>query len=234
LAEATDIASRAQLHSSLANIRLSRGDRCDDALEVVEAAASALGDPGMTSNLHAIKADRAVLAGDVRAGMAEWREGAAFKPLAAIYLPEARRLAAWLGDADEVRALTAELDELTGLRWPSQIAEHHIGAGIADALSGQSDAALAQIRSALETYRDIGWHFFVARTVLDALRALGPAIVGESLIAEARSTFESVGATPYLAWLAEAIDGTPPTRPSTQSSAGMSSPASTTEASTPL
>ena len=235
LAEATDIASRAQLHSSLANIRLSRGDRCDDALEVVEAAASALGDPGMTSNLHAIKADRAVLAGDVRAGMAEWREAAAFKPLAAIYLPEARRLAAWLGDAEEVRALTAELDELTGLRWPSQIAEHHIGAGIADALSGQSDAALAQIRSALETYRDIGWHFFVARTVLDALRALGPAIVGESMVSEARSTFESVGATPYLAWLAEATSGRPAKRAGSQpsTSAPSAGRASITETSTP-
>ena len=235
LAEASDIAARAQLHSALANIRLSRGDRCDDALEVVEAATSALGDPGMTSNLHAIQADRAVLAGDVRAGMAEWIEAAVFKPLAPIYLPEARRLAGWLGDAEAVRALTTELDALTGLRWPSQVAEHQIGGGIADALEGQPDAALTQIRSALETYRDIGWHLVVARTILDAVLALGPAVVGESLVVEARSTFESVGATPSLTRLAEATSGhsskpaatLPPARiPSTGR-------ASTTESSTP-
>jgi hypothetical protein len=129
--------------------------------------------------------------------------------LTPLYLPEAWRIAGLLGDVATVRTLLAEHSALPLAGWPTQVADRRSGAAVLAALEGDAEAALDGYRAATDIYRSVGWHFFVARLIHDAVRLLGAETVGEELIAEARETFESVGARPYLAWLDEATGNRP-------------------------
>ncbi len=92
------------------------------------------------------------------------------------------------------------------------------------ALTGDPDGALAAFRAAIDAYRVVGYDFVVARIILDATHLLGGQVVGDALVAEARATFESIGATPYLERLdAElARSSTTPTRRRTTASSPIS------------
>jgi tetratricopeptide (TPR) repeat protein len=214
LAVARDVATRGQLHSSMAAIRVARGDPCDDALEVLEAASQIAGDPGVQANVDGLLADRALLVGDLEAALAACKRVATFTPMARIYLPEAWRVAGKLGDAETVRSLLNEYGAQPSSGWPTQVADRRTGEATLMALTGDRDGALAAFRAAIDAYRIVGYDFFVARISLDALQLLGAKDVGDALVAEARAIFESVGATPYLERLdAElARSSTAPTR----------------------
>ena len=198
LAVARDVTTQGQLHSSMAAIRVARGDPCDDALEVLEAAAKIGGDPGVQATVDALLGDRALLHGDLKAALAAYKRVATFTPMTTIYLPEAWRVAGMLGDAEAVQSLFSEYTAIPSSGWPTQVADRRTGEATLMALTGDPDGARSAFRAAIETYRDVGYQFVVARLILDATRLLTGAAVGDALVAEARATFESVGATPYL------------------------------------
>jgi class 3 adenylate cyclase/tetratricopeptide (TPR) repeat protein len=211
LADARALDDQIGLEASLSSIRLARGDRCDDVLERLRQLPEELAsDPNFSSQLPALLAERAVLAGDDRTAILEHRRWAAGSAAQRQYaLAEASFAAFRLGDVEELRRLAGELDGLPGADLPTFRAERLRTRAWLAALEGREDEAVVGLHHVLETYRDLGYDLFVARTILDSIRVLGADVLGSALVAEARAIFERVGATPYLAWLDAAVGGAP-------------------------
>ncbi len=201
-----------QLTSARSLILAARGESTPESIARLELLLQQVSDPSAPAQVHFMKADRALLAGDLVLAFEERLAAAEFAPLASIYLFEAARPALWLRDPVRLRQvidrLAAEPDAHETTAATNLIAAR---AGLA-ALEGRRTDALAGYRDAIRRYGDVGYAFEMARCVLDAVRTLGP---GEpdlrSAVGEARAAFERVGAKPYLAWLDEALAATAPT-----------------------
>jgi hypothetical protein len=196
------------LRAALASIQLARGDPCDEALERLRLATEQLGDPQVANGMTFLLADRATLAGDDRTALVELRRVATGYPGHAPWaLADASNSAVRLRDADELRRLVDELDAMPGADSPNQHADRMRAHAWLAALEGRDEEASTTLHGVLATYREFGFDFIVARTILDGVRVLGPKVIGAGLIDEARGVFERVGATPYLAWLDAAAAG---------------------------
>ena len=209
LADARALDDQIGLQLGLSSIRLARGDRCDDLLEHLRQLPDELAsDPMFSKQLPFLLAERAILAGDDRTAILEYRRAAAgFAAHRQYSFAEASYAAFRLGDVDELRRLADELDGLPGADLPTSHVERLRTRAWLAALEGREDEAVVGLHRVLEAYRDLGYDFFLARTILDSTRVLGADALGSALVAEARAIFERVGATPYLAWLDAAVAG---------------------------
>jgi class 3 adenylate cyclase/tetratricopeptide (TPR) repeat protein len=210
IADARGLGDEVGIRTAMAAIQMARGDPCDETLERVKLAARQLGDPQVASQVPALLADRAILAGDDRTALAEQRRVAAgYSGHAPWGLADASVSAVRLRDVNELRRLVDELDALPTADSASQRLDRMRARAWLAALEGRDEVALAAIQAVLTAYRDFGFDFVVARTILDTIRILGAKAIGTALVAEARQIFERVDATPYLAWLDAAVSGSP-------------------------
>jgi hypothetical protein len=155
-----------------------------------------------------MRAERALLAGDLEGSLAAYLRAAEYQSLAEIYLPEALRAALWLRDVEQLRAILVRLEaEPRALqRWSA--ANLTAGrAGIA-ALEGRTDAAIAGYADAWKRYREMEAEFLHAKSVVDAVVVLGAGSAAmRSAAASAREILVAVGARPWIDWLDAALAG---------------------------
>ena len=191
-----------------------RGDPTDESLARLEVLSEQISDPSAPAQVRFLRGDRAFMAGDLDAAFDEMVRAADYEAIASIYLGLATRPALWLRDASRLRTLIERLILLPDAHETASVALlATTRAGLA-ALEGRHVDALAGYRDAFRRYRDIGYDFEFARSVLDGLVVLGAAEPDLRRSAEeARAVFERVGATPYVAFLDAALAGQPDAKP---------------------
>jgi tetratricopeptide (TPR) repeat protein len=116
----------------------------------------------------------------------------------------AAHAALWLKDAERARDILRRLRDTT--HGPAIAASGStIVAGLS-ALAGDRNDALDGYRAALDAWRDLGLPVDAALTAIDMATLLGPGIPAvEAAAAEARETFRSLRATPFLDRLGAAM-----------------------------
>jgi class 3 adenylate cyclase/tetratricopeptide (TPR) repeat protein len=190
------------------NILIARGQPTDAAMARLEALSVQVSDPFALAALHALRADRAMLAGEFGTAVDEgFAAAAAMSSFAPASMSAAIRAA--VRDSDVARAREAqeriEADPAIGAIQDAGRAAAR--AGVAE-LEGRVDDAIAAYRDAIARFRAIGWDILVGRSALDLVRLVGgshPA--GAEAGAEARTIFDRVGAKPYLELLEAAVAG---------------------------
>jgi tetratricopeptide (TPR) repeat protein len=205
LATVRDVSEEASILSAMCLIRVARGEPTDDALQTLESAAEQLSDPLNPAQVHALKADRALVRGDNLTAFGEFMAAAEFRGLASIYQTEAARSALWSRDPDLVGQVLAQLDGSPDADRAATLAVRvATRAGLA-ALEGRRQEALAGYRDAFERHATIGYDFARARVELDAILLLGTDAPELRAAADhARAVFERLRARPYLDWLVAA------------------------------
>ena len=199
-----------RLASTLALITVARGEPTDETMGLLELHASQVSDPSAQAAIHFLRGERAWLAGDHQTAAIEIYEASRQEGMRTIYLPLAIRPALWHGDVARVRAMASELDAMPESEQPVTMANRAIAWADVAALEGRPAAALDGYRDGWRRYRDIGYDFEFARSVVDALHVLGPDDPELGRAAnEAREIFERVRATPYLRLLDEALASAP-------------------------
>jgi hypothetical protein len=195
-----------RLASTLALMLTALGEPTDEILALLEREARTLSDPSATSNVHYLRGDRALMAGEHEPAARDIERAAEQEGMRAIYLPLAVRPAVWAGDARAVRRLADRLEALPEAEQRPTKANRVVAwAGVA-ALEGRRADALTGYREGLRRYREISYDFEFARTVIDALHVLGPDEPELRRAAEeAREVFERIGARPYLDLLDQAL-----------------------------
>jgi hypothetical protein len=211
LATVRDLSEEASILSAMCLIRVARGEPTDDALHTLESAAEQLSDPINPAQVHALRADRALVLGDNQLAFSEFMAAAEFRGLASIYLTEAARPALWSREPDLVRQVLAQLDDAPDANRAATLAGRiATRAGLA-ALEGRRQEALAGYREAFERHATIGYDFGQARVELDAILLLGTdAPELRAAAHHARTVFERVRARPYLDWLDAVVAGSHP------------------------
>ncbi|MHB8672076.1 MAG: adenylate/guanylate cyclase domain-containing protein [Candidatus Limnocylindrales bacterium] len=137
------------------------------------------------------------------------------------------RAALHAGDRTIVDRVLATLEPSLGGACDADLAALRAGRA---ALDGRSDEAVADYRSALAAYRDLGLRFDVAITALDMAALVGPEESAvRAAVAEARPILVELGATPVVARLDRLV---PPAeeRPDAATAATTGSTASTVPA----
>jgi hypothetical protein len=181
------------------NILIARGQPIDAPMARLETLSDQVSDPFALAALHALRADRALLAREFDAAVDEaFAAAAEMLSFAPANLVAAIRAAVRGGDV--VRAREAleriEQDPSTGVLLDAGRAAAR--AGVAE-LEGRSDDAVSDYRDAVARFRSIGFNILAGRSALDLVTLVGgthPA--GFEAAAEARTIFERVGAKPYL------------------------------------
>ena len=96
LAECQSLNDEGRVRSARSLILGARGESTDEDLEVLQRLALSTTDPGAASDVDSMRADRALLAGDVELACASYLRAAEYRSLAEVYLGEALRPAMWL------------------------------------------------------------------------------------------------------------------------------------------
>jgi len=195
-------------------ILVARGESTDADAERLDAIASASGNTMTIAAAASLHGDRAFWRGEYHVAFDEMVRAADTEhALTAIYLDDAMRPALWGGDPPAARATADRLDADPGAGAALQTANRIAArAGIA-ALEGRREDALAGYRDARGRYRDLRLGFKLACVSLDMVVLLGlddPEV--RSAADEARTTFERLGARPYLDRLEAAVQSTVQTR----------------------
>jgi len=184
---------------------LGLGQSTDAILARLETLSTQTSDSYGPAAFHALRSDRALLAGDFARACDEAVLAARDEQLAAFFISSAVAAALHAGDLERARQLTEQLE--ADPRTDNVLVTERIRAraGIA-ALEGRTDEAIARYGEAMSRHRAAGDDWNVARTALDLVVLVGgerPAV--REAAAEARTIFERAGARPYLEWLDTAI-----------------------------
>ncbi|HEX5828843.1 MAG TPA: adenylate/guanylate cyclase domain-containing protein [Candidatus Limnocylindrales bacterium] len=169
-----DAAGGIVLDSCLTMFRILRGESTHDEVEQRIRELQSLADQDVLSSANDLRALQAVVSRDWATARTEWREAAKLSDYNAPYvLPRAAVCAVLDHDAAAARAT---LDDIRMLGTRGRAAEADrtaIQAGI-QALEGDRDGALADYRTALAVYRDLGLELDEAMLAIQALATLGP------------------------------------------------------------
>jgi class 3 adenylate cyclase/tetratricopeptide (TPR) repeat protein len=195
------------LAGSIANFRLARDEPIDDLMAIVESGLES-SDPGTVSSVHFLRGSREMLNGDPRRAIPEFESAAVNEPLASIFIAEAMHAGLWAGDLDAVARLTDQLSRLPRVNTrvgQTDLSVGRIGLAVA---AGRRKDAIAATRDAFAAYVGLGYDLLAARTVIGAVRVMGPDEPElRPLIADARRILERVRATAFLRLLDAAVDG---------------------------
>ncbi len=208
VSSATDLSEEAGLRSSMAWIKLARGEPTDEDLLVVEESAAKSSDPASVAQRDALRSERALMAGDFRTALTEMLKAAELRSLSAIYLGEAYRGAVRLGDPALLRPLVGQLEANPDAAFTGPRASLAAMRAALAALEGNRAEALEHYRDAFAQFEAYGAKFLLARVQLECIQLLGPEVAeARAAAAAARETFERLGAKPYLVWLDAAEAG---------------------------
>jgi hypothetical protein len=184
---------------------LGRGESTDAILARIETLSTQTSDSHGPASLHALRSDRALLAGDYGRACDEAVLASRAEQLSWFYTSAAVSAALHAVDLERARQLTERLE--ADPRTDNVLVTERIRAraGIA-ALEGRTDEAIARYGDAMARHRVTGYDWDLARTALDLVALVGgdrPAV--REAAAEARAIFGRAGARPYLAWLETAV-----------------------------
>lgn len=203
LDEIRDLATRAYF-------LIARGDPTDDVLRRMEELSGAVSDAFAASAVLYLRSERALVAGDFATAVGLALQASdTDDQIGFIYAVLAMRPALWMRDLERARAVAARV-EADPYRGPASTA-HRLAAraGLA-ALEGRAEEAVELYREARARMIDNGDAFNAALTGLDMITMVGPDLpAAREAAAEARVTFERVGARPYLAFLDASMSASP-------------------------
>jgi tetratricopeptide (TPR) repeat protein len=97
-----------------------------------------------------------------------------------------------LGDTTKAEELLSLFDELPPAQWPPFLEGHAIR------IRARMDGDPAGLADAAARFRGMSLPFWLAVTQVEQAEALGPGGAAEALLGEARTTFERLGARPWL------------------------------------
>jgi class 3 adenylate cyclase/tetratricopeptide (TPR) repeat protein len=195
----TGDAAETQIVGSTGLILVARGEPSDDVLARAEHLSGLLSDPNAIAFVHYMRADRALLAGELQVSYDETLAAAQFAIQRTSFLALALRPALWMAKLDLVRHVMHQFDLQPDSLTPVNAAYRTEGqAGIA-ALEGRRSDAVAAYHAAISRFRELDYEFEAARAALDAVILLGPDEPRlQQDLADARAVFVRVGAAPYL------------------------------------
>ena len=200
------LGDEADLRTSSAWLETARGGDCADALVAAEANAAQSTNPAADANLAFLRADLALVRGDLDEAYVQAMRAAEFRQQQGIYLVYAGRAALWARDIERARVVAERLDVMPDAASALVMAQRAaVRAGVA-ALEGRRDEAITGYRDALRRFEAIESHFPRALVAVDFLVLLGPDEPAAVAAAqEARIVFDRVGARPYLERLEAAL-----------------------------
>jgi hypothetical protein len=197
--------ARALMTRNLLQVR--RGERLDELVPEVAAAAEGITDGQVVGGLDYLRAEVALVQGrlsetqsmSVRA-LEHWIDSTPFVVQPAIHAAAA---SGRLADALVLKRLV----DTHPLGTPITVAARAWATAVVDALDGRPQEALRGFRTAVELLRSIGLQFDAATAVIDVLRLFpdDPEVRGWAPFA--REVLERVGAVPYLSMLDDALAG---------------------------
>jgi class 3 adenylate cyclase/tetratricopeptide (TPR) repeat protein len=191
-----------------------RGIELDRIVPDAGEAARDITDSQIVGGQHMLRSEVALVEGRlqeaVRAAIAaaeSWQDSDPFTLQPALHAVASSKQ---LSDAIEIKRL---MDAFTSGSLTAT-AIRQWAAALVDVLEGRSQDGLRGMRAALETMRSIGIGFDAAIFLIDAIRLWPNEPEVPAWAREARQTFESVGAVPYLRMLDEALEAAgQPARP---------------------
>jgi len=205
--------ARTFLTGSMISQVIARGDDPRDMYAIIERAVDVDPDPTAAIMQPFTDAEIALAAGDHRTALRRARQALEIShlpdnPLATIAAHAASRV----GDVESLRWVRDHLAESSQVGTQTEAIRLRVS-GALRAMEGDADGALEEFRGALDRYRsmELAWEY--ARTALDALAALPEDSRVRPWAAEARATFERLGARPYVRLTDEYLGGALPRRP---------------------
>jgi hypothetical protein len=204
LAEELDPTDRATLLAASTGILALRGRPTDDLVAALDAALGGTTDPQSIGERDATLGWVHLASGDLHGAAAAWRRATATTGYATFFAPAGRALL-WGRDPVGARASLADLDA-SGSHGPGLETDRAVlRAGIA-ALEGRSAEAIAEYRTALRAWRDLGLLLDEALTVIDMATLLDPTDpeVADA-VAAGRRILGTLDARPLLARLDAAV-----------------------------
>ncbi|MGH2466709.1 MAG: adenylate/guanylate cyclase domain-containing protein [Candidatus Limnocylindrales bacterium] len=220
LPEASEPYTRALMSNNLLDILAARGEPSEEALAAMREALSGF-DPNVKAGIgNEAEGWLALARGDATEAHRLWREMAdAIPSNASASLQLAARAAVLGQDLEAARRDLADLDAIGIHGTAIEAVRTTIRAGIAG-LEGRRGESLALYRSANASWRDLDLPWDAARTALEMITVLGPGEVdAQAAGAEARQTFTTLGARPFLAQLEALLGAGPAPAPSTSAAA---------------
>ncbi len=213
IVDRSEPADRHRALSIIALYQIARGEPVEALLGQLDELSTGLADPfvqGVTEWLHG---ELAFSTGDFpRAYDAYLRAADKSTTLDAYLMAVASRAAAWQGDPVRLREASERLDANPDVTLYAKAGRLE-GHACLTALDGDIPAAVGGFVAALRSFAQVGVRFDQALCALTFVHAVGPGVPEARAAAEeARATFESVSARPYLERL-DAELARPPTAP---------------------
>ena len=177
-----------------------QGKSTDAELARLTVIAERVGGGETLANLHDAMASRAWAAGDYRTAIRENRMAAEINDVqAGQYLSIAMSPAMMLGDVDELRRLTAEVETREDTKSPLTLATRGSAIAAIAAIEGRTDEAIAGFRDSWRWLGELGVDFLRAQAILCGVVRLGlPTSEIRAAAVEAQALFARLGATPDL------------------------------------